>query len=950
MVGTKRTTSGKNSKGQPDFKRIKAKVGKRAPKAANVTDTSFKSASLHVRGQAVDHSSSTAEKDGHTTGGGLLLSTRGKSISELILQLNHPAYAVRLSAMKGLGNLVQSCSSSPATLRPHLSFLIPACGKSSVDEDEEVRQAGLKVLRELIHQQDESGLRPFVSLLVAYSASALNSLDSGMRLDGARAVELICTAIPNLVTSQQRIKLLPPYSGLVAERYKKSKHAEEVLQSLVAILSTGGYDIDNSRGHDWLSTKEQSFLADPDLVYVEDGRGSNTLLLEGSRNYSSSTSHPVRVLTGIEDLPTIEGLDQFAYDSSAFEEQKRGIPVALSLEILSQLRDSLIEATEQGGEEGTSSISASKPLNVENVVLLSQSIQLIWNQSAGRSKSDTKSLNFHGGDTVSSMYRLGHQIASLMLEVFPITLEDSKSNNRSRIRELNGLLSGAIMDISVVVDSDEKINESRSQLDWIGPLCSYLYECLQDWECIPSPTLGVMGGLLLLQGEDTSKGKTHRVDMIKRLHDTFFAPEENKEIARSSTGRKIFLSVAAMAEQEMANIVEEQTENPIASVLILTIIRLPTYLTAWRGDFVCESRAVIDLLHNVSRRINKKDHSILKSLRATLSCVVDGKSTKSNKKSKGKSTNRSILEEFPPSLQRKFVGLLIMIESPSEKTLAGLANICGRCNMAEGPTISSATADFIVESLHTIRKTLSMQSYMSFLVSSTGLHRKLQTTRKFDETKLDARSLVQMDVGIRRICRALVQCGPSFKVLHMILPVLSEWLDSQSAKDPSPSPTDFSLRARAAISIICMLVLDLRRDDPSVHVFAILPQLERPIIAAYARMITFPVIAERRDNGHLDGWMCPLVALCQCEPTMCLKLCKFVALSIKDGTLYDPVARKSTLESLIGLVMDKRMIHCVGSDLIAAARLIDETLGNDSPARQLSSRFVNLLELKCGTI
>ena len=49
MGSTKRKTSSQ----QPDFKRIKAKVGKRALKPANETDTTFRAASLRVSGQAV---------------------------------------------------------------------------------------------------------------------------------------------------------------------------------------------------------------------------------------------------------------------------------------------------------------------------------------------------------------------------------------------------------------------------------------------------------------------------------------------------------------------------------------------------------------------------------------------------------------------------------------------------------------------------------------------------------------------------------------------------------------------------------------------------------------------------------------------------------------------------------------------------------------------------------
>ena len=942
MPTTKRSITGKSSKSQPDFKRIKAKVGKRAPKPANVTDTSFKSASLHVRSQVVDHSTSTSQ-DGQAAEGSLLLSARGKSISELILQLNHPADAVRLSAMKGLGYLVQSSSSSPASLRPHLSILIPACCKSSVDEDEDVRQAGLKVLRELTRQQEESAIRPFMSLLVAYTTSALNSLDSGMRLDGARAVEFISTTIPKLVTSQQRDKLLPPYSGLVAEKHNKSKHSEEVLQSLVSLLATDRLDNSNSNGHERFRRRKRVIHSDPDLVYVEHGRGSNTLLLEGSRHYLPP-NHTLKFLNRIEDLPTQEDMNNghLFSSSTTSDERKEGLSFALSHEILSKLRDSLVETIEQGGED----VSTQKPLDVEKLVLLAQGINLVWNQSAGRNRRCFHPLNELGNDTAFGLYRLGRQITSLLLEVFPVTLDDATSSNRSRISELNGTLSGSIMDVASIVGGDYKNNETRDRLNWIDPLCKHLHECIQDWKSIPSPTLDVISGLLLLRCEEESKEMTHRLDLMNLLHDTFLANKEDKEMPRSSTGRRVAISVAAMVELEIEK-VHDQSEDPLALVLHSTIKRLPTFLSAWRGDFLFESGTVIALLHSVVCCI-QDDHHIVDSLRTSLSSIVEGQRKKSNKKDRGKSADRSILEQYPRSLQRKFVGLLVMLKSPSEATLAGLAAICERCNInADAPIVSSDIADFIVESVHTIRRTLSMQSYVGFLVSSTGLHKKTLLRKKVDEAKVDTRWVVQMDLGVRRICRALVRCGSSSKVLHMIYPVLSEWLNGHSASS-SPSPTEFSLRARAAIAIVSMLGLDLQMGGYPVSAFDVSPQLEHPITVAYARMIAFPVVSEEKEGAQLNRFMSPMVALCQCVPSMLTKLLKYVADSLKDGSLYDPFARKNTLESLIELAMDNRTIQSFDSELIAAARSIEEALGDDGPTRQLSSRLFNFVEIKCG--
>ena len=105
MSSNKRRSGGGQ---QSDFKRLKAKVGKKAPKPLNLTDTSFKAASLHVAGQAAV----TDRGDNDSSFGDSLVSSRGRTLAELISQLGHPASAVRHSAMKGLENV--SSKQSPS--------------------------------------------------------------------------------------------------------------------------------------------------------------------------------------------------------------------------------------------------------------------------------------------------------------------------------------------------------------------------------------------------------------------------------------------------------------------------------------------------------------------------------------------------------------------------------------------------------------------------------------------------------------------------------------------------------------------------------------------------------------------------------------------------------------------------------------------------------------------
>jgi hypothetical protein len=995
MAGTKRSGTISNKGQKPDFKRLKAKVGKRAIKPANVTNTAFKAASLHVAGQAVDHHRTSV---GGKDESGILVSSRGKSIAELMLQLNHPASNVRLSAMKGVGNVVQSTALHPSTLRPHLSILIPACAKSSVDEDGDVRTVGLQVLKDLVQQQEESGLRPFISLLVAYTTSALNSLDSAMRLDGARAVQLTCRSIPNLVSPSLQTKMLPPFSSLIAERANKNQHAEEILQSLVSLLHTQE-EKTNTRnrscsGHH--NDPTNGGIEEPDLIYIGQGRAVNAVLLEGTRIPPFPHCPCVRPMARLEDLPALEDLEEWAYANKTFsfdasiisgQQEQQVLSLPITHELLSKLRDTLVETTEQGGDEVVVVSNAStKPLNMRKLGLLAQAIRLLWNQSspsaARRRRHDIQSpttTNNKNENWAAKIDRLGYQITSLFLDVFPISLEDAKPNDRSRIEDLNGELCSTIMDIAMAVESsvehdngdasnNDNNKSSLSPLNWINALCLYFLDRLEGLATVPTATLDVIAALLLLQRDDGTETMNalaaSRVSILERIHVLFFTASDNtNEVARSTAGRRVALSIRNVMGQE-EYLMDDKRGHPLALVMHKIVSCLPSYLMAWRSDFLFESHAIIDLLHNVVRRINQMDHPLLVLLRTCLSgLVVAATSKKSKKTSKANHVLvGSIFEGYPPSLQRKVMGLLVMMESPSEEIVTGLATICSRCNLqdAEATSVLPEIADCIVESIHMIRKTLSMQFYLGFVVTSIGIRGgKNKISGTTDHLQVDTKAVVSFDHGIRRVCRVLVQCGSSHKILQMLSPVLSQWLPKicgsgseatacGSGSEATASPTDFSVQARAAIAVGTMLALDVQKGDKTSSLFGMAPQLKRSMTVAIARMIAFGSTADKDHDEYHRQWMCPIIALCQLEPSVIKSLLQFVEEIVVDGTLSDPFAQTNTLEALIELVRDTRLISSFprgDAELVNTSRSIAAGLAADGPARQLGSRLAALLEL-----
>ena len=203
-----------------DFaKRPKAKVGKKAPKKINATDTSFKTASVAVKsqGQGLDKNKVTGKDGKQTTtltsaASRLeLASSRGNTLSTLQLSLRHHASAVRASGLKGIRDAVQSlsaldCDSALGTsiLEANLPTLLPNMCRCWLDEDDDARGLAINLFGDILknlcggtssnEQSDLKCLSPFVPFLCAYASSALNSLDRDIRKDGAKIVGMLSSS------------------------------------------------------------------------------------------------------------------------------------------------------------------------------------------------------------------------------------------------------------------------------------------------------------------------------------------------------------------------------------------------------------------------------------------------------------------------------------------------------------------------------------------------------------------------------------------------------------------------------------------------------------------------------------------------------------------------------------------------------------------------------------
>lgn len=701
-AGTKR----KKTHIPSDFKRRKAKVGKRAPQQLNLTDTSFKTAAVQVQGQSIDTS-----KGGF---GDAVLSSRGKSIPELTHQLHHPAGAVRVSAIRGLANVIQLTPFD--MLQSHLSTLLPVIAKCAcVDDEDDVRTLGLGALRDLINSDRSDKLwKPFVSLLVAFVISALNSLDRSTRLDGSRAVDII-SRLP--LDRKTVVAILPAYTTLLRDHRKnkntstseggKKKKAYDnsvliVLQSLVALLRC----IDDSDEH-----ISDVMPAEPDLTLR--AGGSSALLILASRD-----SYVVEDIDGLDSLMD-KSLGRETQEVR--RDQNDNIANSIVFDLFAKLRDVYVEALQRGIQGGSGSTIGVN--DMEEVSLLVTSIHLLWKGFARTQKSPV----------------ITH-VVNMMLESMPIKSRTQEQLARYEI--LNGNLCLCVIEMGTGLVHEEK---------WTEGILEYLLPKLDARHTNESEnTMNVLSSLIYLRGPDGMLAIRQNTQdfVLTRIKEVYFSVGAlDFQILRSLEGRKA-VALAIRKLKECNYLIVSETLNQIVEYF-------PQYLMAWRGDHLHESNDILDTLICIIRRVDLSNDvsGLLSSLRQGMGHIM-----------KAEKQQFAVFEQYSLEMQRKTICLIVSLQSPTQDVLDGLGKVCAKA----GTGISHDLADFILDVMHTARTTIKIQAYLGFVMSSIGIP-KSATTEK------GILWVSSRDKAVLRASRALRRCGTS-KVLPMIAPMLLSWL------------------------------------------------------------------------------------------------------------------------------------------------------------------------------
>jgi hypothetical protein len=764
----------------PDFRRIKAKVGKRAPKPANVTDTAFKSASVTVRQRTVAPPRAVPEN---------LVSSRGHSILDFTTQLQHPAQAVRLSAAKGLKDLVHG--SRRELLWNHLSLFVPAVAKCCVDAEEQVREVGLFIVKDLLAILDKhatTGLLPFAPLLMATLSCALNSLDTDMRRHGAMGVETLCQTVPRLVAPHVT-ELLPPFARLLSqESFFKTNRTKEIAEGTTKkrkrnpSKKSKGHEKDFSLANALLSLLSTTAAEDnimdaelsipcPSLVIVAKGRSRNALCLAG-RSYSS---HGIVSCDKLDDIAGFA--NQMLTQDAKHVNTKATLPLKTALDLMNSFRDALIEATQLG----LASIH-----DKETMLLLCKSMRCFWDSWRGQF------LSFDGKEGAQLEKTCKH-IGKLVLEIFPLSTDGS---GRELVDEVNAVMCATLFSLA----SSKNMQDKEVAL-WRKSVAAHVLsslESLSQGDCAHSldsqvHILGVLAELVLPSRREPAETKT-RAKLVKAFCQAFFESERlTPALARSAVGRAA--ARLGHALYDASNFELSLVEQDLGPTALDIACVMPDYLLVWGGDFPSMSYVALSLLHQVGRRSTIEDAPLVGLVKTKLDALLV------------RGAAPPLLEQYSKAHQRLLVSLVVVLGSPSEHTMTHLGQICMRCRSNEEVCLPSDIAPFIVRSLHSIRKQLPLHTYLTFVMDSTGLDMCTDSVLQQDvQGSRPWKSMLAYDPAILEACCCFVDCGAS-KVLQMLTPLLKQWLTTGDAAGGLNNGD--LVRSRAAGAMITLLSQEL---------------------------------------------------------------------------------------------------------------------------------------------
>eukprot|EP00471_Norrisiella_sphaerica_P011766 CAMPEP_0184494546 /NCGR_PEP_ID=MMETSP0113_2-20130426/28999_1 /TAXON_ID=91329 /ORGANISM="Norrisiella sphaerica, Strain BC52" /LENGTH=214 /DNA_ID=CAMNT_0026880347 /DNA_START=25 /DNA_END=665 /DNA_ORIENTATION=+ len=178
-AGGSRPGSGK--KAPKDFKKLKRKVGRRAPLKPNETKTGFKFRRVNVAAQSI-----LEEKGDKVT-------KRKLNLDDLMIKMKHYSSSVRKTGYLGIDELYESHTD---VIMTELPKVLAALFEGLTDSGKQAREACVDTLSAIIGDIDSNLFTPLAPLCAAHLRAALTHINTGVRTDGVEALKAIAESLP----------------------------------------------------------------------------------------------------------------------------------------------------------------------------------------------------------------------------------------------------------------------------------------------------------------------------------------------------------------------------------------------------------------------------------------------------------------------------------------------------------------------------------------------------------------------------------------------------------------------------------------------------------------------------------------------------------------------------------------------------------------------------------
>ncbi|CAN6467055.1 unnamed protein product [Victoria cruziana] len=212
-----------------DFKKVRHKIGRKLPPPNNATNTQIKSKAIVLPEQSL-----ASNKEG------LLLNSKGKSLTELLMQTKHFNRKNRTDALMGLRDLSLH---HLGELKLHTAVIVETLSLLISDPDKGVREMLHSFLSTIFCGLKEEIKTPVISRMMLHIFNAMTHLHPDIRLMALRFLDLIVQHYPSSICLHID-KVLDNYTSILNNHHifledtSKLKDALYVLVRCLASLET----------------------------------------------------------------------------------------------------------------------------------------------------------------------------------------------------------------------------------------------------------------------------------------------------------------------------------------------------------------------------------------------------------------------------------------------------------------------------------------------------------------------------------------------------------------------------------------------------------------------------------------------------------------------------------------------------------------------------------------